>query len=159
DHSNGRIEVKNAFLSIALLWIVLWGAYGSVYAQPPKTGQDKQSLVRGEETISIDTTEVLLPVTVRDRAGAFVPSMKAEDFTVFEDGIPQPISSFAFKRMPVQIVFLIDTSSSVTKELEDFKAAALKFVERLEPEDKVCLIRFDDVVELVQDWTSSQATF
>ena len=61
--------------------------------------------------------------------------------------------------MPVHVVLLLDTSSSVSKELEDFKAAAMKFVERLDPEDKVCLIRFDDVVELVQDWTSSRATF
>ncbi len=141
---------------IALFWAAFGDLFGPVCAQSSKPGQDKKP---GEETISIDTTEVLLPVTVRDSTGAFVPNLRAEDFNIFEDGIPQPISSFAFKRMPVHVVLLLDTSSSVARELEDFKAAAMKFVEQLDPEDKVCLIRFDDVVELVQDWTSSRATF
>ncbi|MGH9841753.1 MAG: VWA domain-containing protein [Blastocatellia bacterium] len=141
-----------------LCWAALGVSFAPLHAQSPKPEQEKKP-GKSEETISIDTTEVLLPVTVRDSTGAFVPNLRAEDFGVFEDGIPQPISSFAFKRMPVHVVLLLDTSSSVTRELEDFKAAALKFVEQLDPEDKVCLIRFDDVVELVQDWTSSRATF
>ncbi len=123
------------------------------------SAQEKPRKPASEETISIETTEVLLPVSVRDSTGAFVPNLRAEDFQVFEDGALQTISSFAFKRMPVHVVLLIDTSSSVTKELEDFKAAALRFVEQLDPEDRVCLIRFDDVVELVQDWTGNRATF
>jgi VWFA-related protein len=146
---------------IQCLLLLVWAVAGlNAFAQ---TSQDKDrkpaSPTPGEEKISIDTTEVLLPVTVRDSSGAFVPDLKLQDFQVFEDGIAQPISSFAFKRMPVHVVLLIDTSSSVTREIEDFKAAAMQFVERLDPEDKVCLIRFDDVVELVQDWTSSRATF
>jgi Ca-activated chloride channel family protein len=154
--------VKRGLVSIGIC-CVLFCTGAAAFAQRPKSetkpGQDKQRPAGGEDTISIGTTEVLLPVTVRDSAGAFAPNMKAENFTVYEDGVLQPISSFAFKRMPVHVVLLLDTSSSVTKELEDFKAAALKFVEQLDPEDKVCLIRFDDVVELVQDWTSSRATF
>jgi Ca-activated chloride channel homolog len=158
-------RIENRIL-VLLLTGVFWTASAGIFAPPraqepkpePKQGQDKKP-PRTEDTISIDTTEVLLPVTVRDSSGAFVPNLKAEDFSVFEEGIPQPISSFAFKRMPVHVVLLLDTSSSVTKELDDFKIAAMKFVEQLDPEDKVCLIRFDDVVELVQDWTGSRATF
>jgi len=117
--------------------------------RPPKPGT-------GESTIAIETTEVLLPVTVRDRDGQFVTDLRADDFRVFEDGVPQPISSFALKRMPVHVVLLIDTSSSVTRQLEDFKRAAWLFISNLDPADKVSLIRFDDKVELVQDWTSSR---
>lgn len=149
---NGRLLIAG------VMWMTaVCGVMG--IAQSPNPGREKPKPAGGEETISIDTTEVLLPVTVRDSTGAFVPNLKADDFTVFEDGQVQPISSFAFKRMPVHVVLLLDTSSSVTKELEDFKAAAMKFVELLDPDDKVCLIRFDDVVELVQDWTGSRATF
>src|SRR5262245_34653280 len=106
--------------------------------------------------IAIDTNEVLLPVTVRDSTGQFVTDLKVEDFTVFEEGIPQPISSFALKRMPVHVVIMMDTSSSVTREIEDFKDAAWRFINQLPPEDEFSLIRFDDEVELVQDWTSSR---
>lgn len=111
-----------------------------------------------EETISIDTTEVLLPVTVRDASGQLVTDLTAERFSVFENGVRQPISSFTLRRMPVHVVLLIDTSSSVVPELEDFKASAWRFMSRLDPEDRICLIRFDDRVELVQDWTGNRAT-
>src|SRR5215470_5542689 len=90
-------------------------------AQEPKTAQEKQERPDrrrkpdDESVIAIDTAEVLLPVTVRDSRGQFVTDMKAEDFTIFEEGVPQPISSFALKRMPVHVVIMMDTSSSALK--------------------------------------------
>src|SRR5262249_40138003 len=131
-------------------------------AQEPKTAQEKQERPDrrrkpdDETVIAIDTAEVLLPVTVRDSRGQFVTDLKAEDFTIFEEGVPQPISSFALKRMPVHVVIMMDTSSSVTREIEDFKDAAWRFINQLDPEDQFSLIRFDDEVELVQDWTTSR---
>jgi VWFA-related protein len=122
-----------------------------------KSGEEQRKNEASGTIISIDTNEVLLPVTVRDNTGQFVPNLKAEDFTVYEDGIAQPISSFALKHMPVNIVLLIDTSSSVTRELDDFKEAAYRFAARLDPQDQISLIKFDDKVELVQDWTTNRA--
>lgn len=123
-----------------------------------KTAQDKQRPPDYDpaSTISIETLEVLLPVTVRDKTGQFVTDLKAEDFTVYEDGVPQPISSFALKRMPVHVVMLIDTSSSVANELESFKTTAYNFIAQLDPSDQVSLIAFHDKVELVQDWTANR---
>lgn len=106
--------------------------------------------------ISVETTEVLLPVTVRDQIGRFVPGLKAADFTVYEDGVPQQITSFALQRLPVHVLLMIDTSSSVQRELEDFKATALHFAEKLDEADALSLIRFDDKVELVMDWTTNR---
>ena len=114
--------------------------------------------VPAEESIAIGTTEVLLPVTVRDSEGQLVTDLTADQFKVFEDGVEQPISSFALRRMPVHVVMLIDTSSSVVAELEDFKVSAWRFMTQLDAADRICLIRFDDRVELVQDWTSNRAT-
>lgn len=109
-----------------------------------------------EEVLKIDTQEVLLPVTVRDHTGQFVPNLKAEDFQIYEDNVLQPISSFSLKHLPVHVVLLLDTSSSVTRELEDFKTAASNFAARLDPNDQLSLIKFDDKVELVMDWTPSR---
>lgn len=148
---------------VCLVLIALLGVATFIHAQTPKSAQEKpgqQDRQRKPEpdsgVIAIETNEVLLPVTVRDSAGQFVTDLKAEDFTIFEDGTQQPITSFALKRMPVHVVLLIDTSSSVTRELEDFKDAAWRFISRLDADDEICLIRFDDVVELVQDWTVSR---
>lgn len=147
---------------VCLLVLGLFSAASLVCAQTPRRDQDKPAKPPAKEasgdTIAIETTEVLLPVTVRDLTGQFATNLKAEDFVIYEDGIQQPISSFALKRLPVHVVLLIDTSSSVTRELEDFKASALNFINQLDPDDKICLIRFDDKVELVQDWTNNRNT-
>ena len=109
-----------------------------------------------EEILKIDTNEVMLPVTVRDRSGNFVTGLKASDFKIFEDNSQQPISSFSLRQLPVNVILLIDTSSSVTKEIEDFKNAAQNFGAKLNPTDQLSLIKFDDKVELVMDWTANR---
>jgi Ca-activated chloride channel family protein len=150
-----------SLLALALLSAALAWAQTPIRPEQPASGQSGAERQRKAEadvaTISIDTSEVLLPVTVRDAAGQFVPSLKAEDFTIYEDGLPQPISSFALKHLPVNVVLLIDTSSSVERELEDFKEAAYRFASRLEAQDQISVIKFDDRVELVLDWTTNRA--
>ena len=51
---------------------------------------------------------------------------------------------------------MIDTSSSVATYLDDFSRAVEEFAQKLGPEDRISLIKFDDRVELVQDWTQSR---
>jgi VWFA-related protein len=51
---------------------------------------------------------------------------------------------------------MVDASSSVATNLEDFRRAAEGFVARLSQEDRISLIKFDDRVELLQDWTRSR---
>jgi Ca-activated chloride channel family protein len=140
------------------LILMVGGLTVVVQAQRPSPAGGGRSGSSREETIAIATTEVLLPVTVRDEDGQLVSDLTADQFRVFEDGIEQPISSFALRRLPVHVVMLIDTSSSVVPELEDFKASAWRFMSRLDAEDRISLIRFDDRVELVQDWTSNRNT-
>lgn len=136
--------------SFALLFLFVINV--AAQTTPPPTSQTREP----EEILKIDTQEVLLPVTVRDRSGQFVLNLKAEDFQIYEDNALQPISSFSLKHLPVHVVLLIDTSSSVTRELEDFKTAASNFAARLDPNDQLSLIKFDDKVELVMDWTTSR---
>jgi VWFA-related protein len=109
-----------------------------------------------EPGISIATNEVLLPITVRDQNERFVSNLTAQNFSIYEDGVQQQVSSFALKRLPVHVLLMLDTSSSVQREIEDFKAAALDFAERLDAQDSLSLIKFDDRIELVLDWTTSR---
>lgn len=126
----------------------------STLAQTPS--QQTGKAADTEAVLKIDTREVLLPVTVRDRSGQFVPHLKAADFNIYEENSLQPITSFSLKQLPVHVVLLIDTSSSVTRELEDFKQAATNFAARLDPNDQLSLIKFDDKIELVMDWTTNR---
>jgi Ca-activated chloride channel family protein len=121
--------------------------------QPSKeNGQE----VDDDEVISVSTTEVLLPVTVRDRNGRLVSDLTRKDFHVFEDEREQPLSDIALRQVPVDVILMVDSSSSVASNLDDFRRAVEGFAGKLAPDDRIALIKFDDKVELLQDWTSSR---
>jgi VWFA-related protein len=116
-------------------------------------------------TLKIQAREVVLPVTVRDKKGALVTSLKIGDFTLTEDGRPQVIKSFTREsNLPFMVGLLVDTSRSVSGALENERKAADKFVDLMIPadpkagaaKDEGFLIHFDREVELLQDFTNSR---
>jgi len=108
------------------------------------------------DVISVMTSEVLLPVTVRDSGGRLVPDLTRNDFRVFEDNREQPVNDLTLRQVPVDAVLMVDASSSVATNIDDFRRAAEGFAEKLSAEDRISLIKFDDRVELLQDWTRSR---
>ncbi len=127
---------------------------------PPPTLPTKQSQdINPGDVISISTTEVMLPVTVRDESGRLVAELTRRDFRVFEDGREQPLSDLALRQVPVDVVLMVDASSSVANNLDDFRRAAEGFAARLASDDRLSLIKFDDRVVLLQDWTKSRFQF
>ena len=120
----------------------------------PPLKQDEQE-IDPDDVISVNTTEVLLPVTVRDSAGLLVSNLTRKDFRIFEDGVEQPLSDLSLRQVPVDVALIVDASSSVAGSLDDFRKAAEGFASHLAVEDRVSLIQFDDRVVLLQDWTGS----
>jgi VWFA-related protein len=125
-------------------------------AQEPASGQPV--------TLKVQAREVLLPVTVRDKKGALVTSLKIGDFTLTEDGRPQTIRSFTREtNLPFRLGLLVDTSRSVSGAMESERKAAQKFVDTMLPEEpsdlsnQAFLIHFDREVELLEDFTASRA--
>ncbi len=119
---------------------------------PPKEVEQE---IDPEDVISVNTTEILLPVTVRDNTGRLVPNLTRKDFRVFEDGVEQPLSDLSLRQAPVDVALIVDASSSVADNLDDFRHAAEGFAAYLAEGDRLCLIQFDDKVTLLQDWTRS----
>jgi VWFA-related protein len=117
--------------------------------------------------LKVQVREVVLPVTVRDKHGALVTSLKINDFTLTEDGRPQAIKSFTRETgLPFRLGLLVDTSRGVFGALENERKAAGKFVDAMLPEkprpgpgsatDQAFLIHFDREVELLRDFTASR---
>jgi Ca-activated chloride channel family protein len=130
-------------------------------APPPVPSLKKppEQEVSPGDVVSVDTTEVMFPVTVRDSNGRLVNELTRSDFRVFEDGAMQPLSDLALRQVPVDVVLMVDASSSVANNLDDFRRAAQGFAARLEADDRLSLIKFDDRIELLQDWTKSRFQF
>src|SRR5678816_3163729 len=130
-------------------------------APPPVPSLKKppEQEVSPGDVVSVDTTEVMFPVTVRDSNGRLVNDLTRNDFRVFEDGAMQPLSDLALRQVPVDVVLMVDASSSVANNLDDFRRAAKPYAARLQADDRISLIKFDDRIELLQDWTKSRFQF
>ncbi|HEX8845470.1 MAG TPA: VWA domain-containing protein [Pyrinomonadaceae bacterium] len=124
-------------------------------AASPTPTPDEQEIDEGD-VISVNTSEVMLPVTVRDAGGRLVTTLTRENFRVVEDGRDQPLSDLALRQVPVDVVLMVDASSSAAANLDDFRRAVEGFASKLGSEDRISLIKFDDRVELLQDWTQSR---
>ena len=69
-----------------------------------------QSADQPAATLKVQVREVVLPVTVRDKHGALVASLKIKDFTLTEDGRPQTIKSFTRETgLPYRLGLLVAT--------------------------------------------------
>ncbi|MEO5822437.1 MAG: VWA domain-containing protein [Vicinamibacteraceae bacterium] len=100
-----------------------------------------------QPTFRSGTQTVPLYITVTDNAGRLVPNLSKDDFTVLDNGVPQEISVFDNTIRPITSVVMLDTSGSMTLNLDLMKAAAEQFIIRLLPEDKAMVGAFNNKVE------------
>ena len=89
------------------------------------------------------TDLVVLQVSVSDAQKRHVSGLRAENFTVFDEGVPQPLSVFATSDAPLDVMLLMDTSGSIDLWLPVAKLAAANLVSSLRSEDRAGLILFD----------------
>jgi VWFA-related protein len=106
------------------------------------------------DVVRIDTTLVTVPVSVLDRQGRFVPNLRREDFSVFENGVEQPIAYFEPAEKPFTVALLLDTSSSTRFHQWEIKEAAIAFAKQLRPQDRVIIVTFSDEVLLLTEATN-----
>ncbi|MGA2653830.1 MAG: VWA domain-containing protein [Terracidiphilus sp.] len=155
-----RFVIPFAFTMLALACLPVSGL-----AQQPASGTQPATGDKPVATLKIQAREVVLPVTVRDKKGALVTSLKSSDFTLTEDGRPQTIKSFTREsNLPFRLGLLVDTSRSVSGAMDSERKAAGKFVDSMLPadpkattaKDEAFLIHFDHEVELLEDFTNSR---
>ncbi len=106
------------------------------------------------DVVRVDTTLVTVPVSVLDRQGRFVPNLRREDFSVFENGIEQPIAYFEPAEKPFTVALILDTSASTHFHLWEIKEAAIAFTTQLRPQDRVLVVSFNDQVLLLTEATN-----
>jgi Ca-activated chloride channel homolog len=102
------------------------------------------------------TVTVPMFTTVLDAERRLVPGLVQEDFTVLDDGKPVQVSLFDNNIRPISVVVMLDTSGSMTLNLDLLRQAAEQFVIRLMPEDQARVGAFNDKVEIDSSFTSDR---
>jgi VWFA-related protein len=103
------------------------------------------------------TNLVPLNVTVIDPGKQFVRGLSAPDFTVLEDGVEQQVQFFESTEVPLDLMILLDTSSSMSDKMDVVHEAAIGFLRTLRPRDRGAVVAFSDGVDILQELTSDRA--
>jgi Ca-activated chloride channel family protein len=137
------------------------------FASPPLKVQEPPLPAAGpaaqtsEPEFKLRSEVDLLSVAVRvtDRKDNEIHGLTANQFTLYEDGIPQKLSFFDAANEPVSLGILLDVSGSMAAsgKLGQAKEALARLLGTMRPEDEIFFLRFDTAVQKVVDFTGDRS--
>ncbi len=110
---------------------------------------------RRNESIMVNVNLVLVPVTVTDTMNRLVTGLEKQDFTLYDNNVPQTITSFSVQDAPVSIGIIFDLSGSMSDKLNRARKSLIQFLQTSNPQDEFFVIGFNDRPALVEDFTSN----
>ena len=142
----------DSHLTDAKLLSVLLASVLAIFVSYPKTCIAQTG--EPTETIRVDSDLVDLRVSViRLNPDNPVSALQQKDFLVLEDGRPQEIVFFAGEDAPFDLVLLLDLSGSSSDKIKLIRSSAKRFVESTRPMDRVAIVTFTDIPEIVSPLT------
>jgi VWFA-related protein len=133
--------------------LVAQSASDKVAIEPRRSTAAPKVIETRQANIRVDTSLVLIPVTVTDPLNRFVTGLDREHFRLYEDKVEQSISQFASDDAPLSIGLVFDASGSMGAKLAKSRQAASQFFRTANPEDEFFLVQFNDRPELVVPFT------
>jgi Ca-activated chloride channel family protein len=109
-----------------------------------------------QPTFRVGAQNVPVYVTVTDANKRLVPGLEQGDFEIYDEKTRAPITIFDNQIQPVTVAVMLDSSGSMTMNLELLKQAAEQFVIRLLPEDKARIGYFNDKIAFLSDFSSDR---
>ena len=109
------------------------------------------------QTFRGSVTTVEIPVTVTDSSNRLITGLTKDDFEVFEDGDPEPVTQFSDKRTPVSVGVLLDISDSMRGQpIVDARGALDRFMADLlvEGDDEAFVGAFNHLPRILVPWTA-----
>jgi Ca-activated chloride channel family protein len=124
------------FSCAALLAVVV--VRGQQAKPPAGTSDDTGTIFRS------DTRLVVCHTTVVDKNGHLVTDLPQSAFTIYENGVTQPIKSFRREDVPVSMGLIIDNSGSMRDKRARVEAAAVTLAKDSNKDDEVFVVNFND---------------
>jgi Ca-activated chloride channel homolog len=119
-------------------------------ATPAAAGRDTP-----RASIRVDSTLVLIPVTVTDPLNRFVTGLDRDHFRIYEDKKEQSLVQFSSEDAPLSIGVVFDASGSMGSKLLKARQAVAQFFRTANPEDEAFLVTFNDRAELAVPLTNN----
>lgn len=147
----------------ALLWAVgltvcAFGLAGGA-PNPQQEGPLQPTPEQQEEApyaLRVEVPLVNVDVTVADRDGNIVTSLRRDHFRILEDGVEQEVIAFAPTEAPLTAVLLMETTPQSYDVYYGILDAAYLFVNRLRKDDWVALVGFDLKPRILVDFTRNR---
>jgi Ca-activated chloride channel family protein len=118
---------------------------GSLAAQTPPVQERAPVFRAGADVVSVDAS------VQRDRRP--VTGLKAADFELLDNGVPQQITEVTYEKQPIDVTLLLDVSASVTgSTLEELGRALRQVRADLLPGDRLRLMTFNMHVRRLVDF-------
>jgi Ca-activated chloride channel family protein len=121
----------------------------------PRARPGSESTVERRGNIRVDTTLVLINVTVIDPMSRFVTGLEKEHFRLFEEKVEQKVTHFASEDAPLSIGLVFDCSGSMGAKLQKSRQAAAQFFKTANPEDDFFLVQFNDRPVMAMKFTTN----
>jgi Ca-activated chloride channel family protein len=99
---------------------------------------------------------VVLPISVTDSWGRFIPGLKREQFDVYEQEVPQSIRFFSTEDTPISVGVILDISGSMKHKIARALEAVRRFVEFSNPQDEFFAITFNNRVSHLADFCDGE---
>jgi VWFA-related protein len=139
--------VRHAWLAVAAA-VALAGA-------PAATVRQAVSQERPQSTFRSGASAVAVDVTVRDRSRRAITGLKAGDFQVFDNGVPQQVDDASYGKLPIDVTVALDVSYSVTGNLLDrLRQGVTELMRDLGRQDRLKLMLFNMRVSRTMDFTT-----
>jgi Ca-activated chloride channel family protein len=149
DESGGEEVVKHLAPAVALVSALALPCAAQDSPAPPDKPQSPVFRT-GASLVSIN-------VTVSD-GKRLVSDLRPDDFAVYEDGVQQRVEFFESKNVPIDLILLIDTSSSMREKMPVVREAAMGFLKTLREGDRGAVVAFNDGVNVLQGLTTDRET-
>lgn len=123
---------------------------------PPVEPPQAMPVPQGESTnLRVTTTEVLVPTLVEKRGGGILYGLKAGDFVLEDNGVPQTIRvQEEMDTAPVALVVAVEQGGASVLEFDKLaKMGPLLDVFLTDPRSRAALVGFDSVPYLLEDYT------
>ncbi len=126
-------------------WFACWAGLGACAA-----AQDGEAVIRAEARL------VEIPATVLDHKGRYVDGLRAELFSVADNGVAQRLVVFEGNDDGLSCAILLDTTASMASALPNMKNAVLRMIEQMREQDSVAVYGFDTSLRTLLNFTTDK---